>query len=434
MSYRIKVKKEAPGIGTIQTFIIEKYQNSLLGGVQAEVTFTYSNGKLIEINGDEKEVFNTCIDRIKLKRNKALAEKTIQAFIATFSTTTVGARARRDKKGTFAEYYNPFSLGKPDTFLNSLLVSRNMTTKELANQMKRDTEQKESTTYTHTSGSRAISREVALKYAEILKCDPVDLMFNKMTIPVWGKVNLMTPVNMEKVYGAGEVYSYSANVADLEITIVPRDLWRSDIKAIKVDAKGTMFHNQVAFYYYKKNNDEAALNKLCIVGRNVQPNPEIDPDYFETEYYFGVYENIRGKSNLINPDPFVENMEDKFILKNFKPTFVAPVVAMINTDTLVDDTDKQGQVPPSEYRKEESLRIEAAYLKEQLKKKEIPEKTFKEQHKKIELDIARFQKTLEATLEKQLEQQKIQLLEEQNYKDRTYNNNKIRLLKKIRTS
>ena len=395
MSYRIKVKKEAPGIGTIKTFIVEKYQNSLLGGVKAEVTFAYSNGKEVEINGDEKEVFNACIDRIKLKKNKAEAEKTIKSFISTFSTTTVGARARRDRKGTFAEYYNPFSLGKPDTFLNSLLVSRNMTTKELANQMRRDTEQKESTTYTHTSGSRAISREVALKYAEILKCDPVDLMFNKMTIPVWGKVNLMTPVNMEKVYSAGEIYSYAADAGDTEITIVPRDLWRSDIKAVKVDAKGTMFHNQVAFYYYKKNNDEAALNKLCIVGREIYPHPQLDPDYKETEYYFGVYENIRGKSNLINPDPFVENMEDKFILKNFRPTFISPVVAMVNTDNLVDDTNKQGAIPPSEYRMEEKLRREHQELKEQLKKQEITAEKYEKQANQIHQQIALFQRKLE---------------------------------------
>mgnify|MGYP003653541229 FL=1 len=393
MTYRIKVKREAPGIGTIKSFIVEKYLNSLLGGTQAEVTFGYSNGREVEINGDEKEVFQACIDRIKLKKNKVEAERTIQFFIATFSSTVVGARSRRDKKGSLAEYYNPFALGKPDTFLNSLLIDKKMTTKDLAEQMKED--QKESTTYTHTSGSRAISREVALRYAEILKCDPVDLMFNKMTIPVWGKVNLMTPVELEKFYSPGEIYTYTTNVADTEVTIVPRDLWRSDIKAIKVDAKGTMFHNQVAFYYYKKNNDEASLNKLCVVGRNVQPNPELDPDYIETEYYFGVYENIRGKSNLINPDPFIDNMEDKFILKNFKPTFVAPVVAMVNTDTLVDDTNKQGVIPPSEYRMEEKLRRERQALKEQLKKQEITAEKYQKQADEIHQQIALFQKKLE---------------------------------------
>jgi SOS response regulatory protein OraA/RecX len=403
MTYRIKVIKEAPGIGTIKTFVVEKYQNSLLGGVKAEVTFTYSNKKEVEITGDEKEVFYACIERIKLKKNKVEAEKTVQSFIKTFSTTVVGARARREgkyllgSKGTIprAEYSNPFALGKSGSLLNAALAQRDMTTKELADQMKEDTEQKESTTYTHTSGSRAISRDVALKYAEILKCDPVDLMFNKMTIPVWGKVNLMIPVDMEKTYSPGEIYSYTANVGDTEITIVPRDIWRSDIKAIKVDAKGTMFHNQVAFYYYKKNNDEAALNKLCIVGREVYPHPELDPNYTETEFYFGVYENIRGKSNLINPDPFVDDVESKFILKNFKPTFISPVVAMVNTDTLVDDTDKQGSIPPGEYRMEEKLRREHQVLKDQLKKQLITADKYEKQANEIHEQIAIFQKRLD---------------------------------------
>ena len=98
------------------------------------------------------------------------------------------------------KYYNPFSVGKPENLLNEALNRRDLTVKDLANQMK--DEQKESTTYTHTSGARAISREVAIKYSEILKCDPVDLMFNKVTIPVWGKVNLMNPVELERFYDA----------------------------------------------------------------------------------------------------------------------------------------------------------------------------------------------------------------------------------------
>ena len=168
-----------------------------------------------------------------------------------------------------------------------------------------------------------------------------------------------------------------------------------------------MFHNQVAFYYYKKNNDEAALNKLCIVGREVHTNIDVDPDYTETQYYFGVYENIRGKSNLINPDPFVDDMEQKFILKNFRPTFVAPVVAMVNTDSVVDDTDKAGSIPQTEWRKEESLRIEKDYLARKLKEKDITEKetkAIKIASEKVNKEIERFQQKLERQM---IEQQKI---------------------------
>jgi len=408
--YKIRVLVEKPGIGTIKSFTVDKYVTSLLGGNQADVVFTYSNKKQILIFGDEKDVFHACIQRIKLKKNKAEAEDTVKKFIEIFKNTVVGTRALLDKrisKHLIEKYYNPFSVGKPENLLNEALMKREMSVKQLAEKMKEDTEQKESTTYTHTSGARAISREVALKYSEILKCDPVDLMFNKVTIPVWGKVNLMMPVDLEKTYGPGEIYTYASNVADTEITIVPRDLWRSDIKAIKVDAKGTMFHNQVAFYYYKKNNDEAALNKLCIVGREVKPNPELDPDYTETQYYFGVYENIRGKSYLINPDPFVDDMEQKYILKNFRPSFVAPVVAMVNTDSVVDDTDKAGSIPQSEWRKEESLRIEKDFLRRKLKEKDITEKetrAIKAASEKVNKEIERFEQKLAIQMR---EQQKI---------------------------
>jgi len=403
--------KGSKEIGSILKFKIEKYATSLLGGVQADVVITYTNEKKVMIFGDEKDVFETCIKRIRLAKTPGRAAKLIEVFTAHFKGTDVGARAKLGKglnKMIMEKYYNPFSVGKPENLLNEALIRRDLTVKDLANEMK--AEQKESTTYTHTSGSRAISREVALKYSDILKCDPVDLMFNKVTIPVWGKVNLMQPVDLEKTYSPGEIYTYATNAANTEITIVPRDLWRSDIKAIKVDAKGTMYHNQVAFYYYKQGNDDAALNKLCIVGRKIQPNPDLDPDYYETEYYFGVYENIRGRSNLINPDPFVEE-ENKIILKNFRPTFVAPVVSMVNTDALVDDTNKVDSIPQSEWRKEESLRIERSHLLKKLNEKEISEKQYASQVLKINNQMKHYELELQKKITEQHEKVERSLFE-----------------------
>ena len=404
----VKGSKE---IGSILKFKIEKYATSLLGGVQADVIITYTNEKKVMVFGDEKDVFEACIARIKLAKTPGRAAKLAEVFTEHFKGTDVGARAKLGKglnKMIMDKYYNPFSVGKPENLLNEALMRRDLTVKDLANEMK--AEQKESTTYTHTSGSRAISREVALKYSDILKCDPVDLMFNKVTIPVWGKVNLMQPVDLEKTYSPGEIYTYATTAADTEITIVPRDLWRSDIKAIKVDAKGTMYHNQVAFYYYKQGNDDAALNKLCIVGRKIQPNPDLDPDYYETEYYFGVYENIRGRSNLINPDPFVEE-ENKIILKNFRPTFVAPVVSMVNTDALVDDTNKVDSIPQSEWRKEESLRIERSHLLKKLNEKEISEKQYASQVLKINNQMKHYELELQKKITEQHEKVERSLFE-----------------------
>ena len=409
--FRIRNLVEKNGIGTITKFKIDRYATSLLGGIQADVTFTYSNKKEILITGDDQDVLQAGINKLKLIKNLNKSKQLIESFVTVFKGTDIGTRAKLGKglskelnQFISEKYYNPFSVGMPEKLLNQALKQREMSAKELAEQMESDNEQKESTTYTHTSGARAISREVAIKYSDILKCDPVDLMFNKVTIPVWGKVNLMHPVELEKFYSPGEIYTYTTNVANIEITVVPRDLWRSDIKAIKIDSKGTMYHNQVAFYYFKKSNDDAALNKLCIVGRKIQPNPELDPDYYETEYYFGVYENTRGKSNLINPDPFVEEA-NKIILKNFIPTFVAPVVAMVNTDSLVDDTNKVQAIPQSEWRKEESLRIERAYLLKRLKEKEISEADYQKQVSKVKDDI----KLHELQLAKQIEIQTLRI-------------------------
>jgi len=401
--YRIRNLIEKNGIGTIQKIKITRYATSLLGGPQADVVFTYSNKKEIMITGDERDVVEASIKKIGLIKDLKKQTNLLEMFDVQFRRTDIQPRAKLGRglnKAIMEKYYNPFSVGMPEKLLNQALKQREMSAKDLADQMK--TEQKLSTTYTHTSGARAISREVAIKYSEILKCDPVDLMFNKVTIPVWGKVNLMSGVELEKFYSPGEIYTYAANAGDIEITIVPRDLWRSDIKAIKVDAKGTMYHNQVAYYYYKNNNDDAALNKLCIVGRRVQPNADLEPDYFETEYYFGVYENIRGKSNLINPDPFCDE-KDKTILKNFKPTFVAPVVAMVNTDSLVDDTNKVQAIPQSEWRKEESLRIERASLLKRLNEKEISEKEYQKKVLEVKEDIQKH----ELQLQKQIEIQTI---------------------------
>ena len=397
--FRIRIVKDFPGIGSIKTMKVERYATSLLGGIQADVTFTYSNKKVILISGDDKDVYQESLKRISLIKNPLKAKQMAEIFNEQYRRTDVQPRARLGKglnKFIEEKYYNPFSVGEPKNLLNDALKERDMSAKDLANKMR--TEQKESTTYTHTSGSRAISREVAIKYSEILKCDPVDLMFNKVTIPVWGKVNVMHNVELEKIYEAGEIYSYATTVADTEIAIVPRDLWRSDIKAIKVDAKGTMYHNQVAFYYYKQGNDDAALNKLCIVGMKVYPNADFDPDFYETQYYFGVYENIRGVSNLVNPDPYVKE-KNKIILEDFTPTFVAPIVAMVNTDAVIDDTDKVQSIPQSEWRKEESLRIEKAILQKRLNDQDISEKEYEVKYLKIKENI----KSHEALLAKQIE-------------------------------
>ena len=271
--------------------------------------------------------------------------------------------------------------------------------------------------YHHTKGKRDISKEVAEKYAEQLNCDPVDLMFEKKTTPIWSKVNLLKSVSLEEPYAPGRLYSYGT-LLELESAVVPRDYWREDIKAIKIDSRGSMYHNQVGFYYRANTKADNVINKLCVVGINVRTDV-LDEEQVDEHYYFGLYEEIRGKSNLINPDPYVTG-EEKYILKNFEPTFIAPVILMANPEMVVDQTKLTNKIPDAALvRKEEMLKaeldrkqMEINILKLKEKEKDVAVKTAKE--------MAAAQAKLEAELKEimyKVEQSTKQINEEMRKKD-----------------
>lgn len=235
-----------------------------------------------------------------------------------------------------------------------------------------------------------MSRETAIEYAEKLNCDPVDLMFNKLTIPVWAKANTLKTVELDTYYEPCKLFSYYADKPDR--TIVPRDLYRSDLKAIQIDAKGSMYDGQVGFYYYSKTADTNHSNKLVVVG--IKEKGFMDEE--ETNYYFGLYEEVRGKANLINPDPYIENMEDKYIRKNFDPIFIAPIIAMVNPNQIVDETNKQNQVPADQIRKEENIQRIMDELRTKLRAEKIAE------DKRLKLEKQLREQT--EILQKQMEQ------------------------------
>jgi predicted ribosome quality control (RQC) complex YloA/Tae2 family protein len=250
------------------------------------------------------------------------------------------------------------------------------------------------------SGEREVSRDVALEYAKILNCDAVDLMFPKKTSVVWGKVNTKKHVETYKPFIPGEIYSYTTKDKDMETVIVPRDIWKKNIKAIKIEARGTMFDQQVAFYYFSNAKDTSCMNKLCIVGATVYPYPE-DPDYTETNYYFGIYENNKGVSNLINADPFVDE-DKKYILKNFEPTFISPVVCVVNPQIIIDETAKQSVIPETAYRYEEVLRAELNKAREELVRlKEVTKRAeqLQKNTERTQRDAAKIQKQTKKTQE-----------------------------------
>ena len=129
-------------------------------------------------------------------------------------------------------------------------------------------------------------------------------------------------------------------------------------------------------------------------------------DEKELNYYFGLYEEIRGKSNLINPDPYIENMEDKYIRKNFDPLFIAPIIALVNPNQIVDATYKQAQIPADQIRKEENIRRAVEEMKEHLQREKMAE----QQRRKVEAELkAMTDKLTKQIREMELAQRKTKL-------------------------
>ena len=356
--------------------IIKLAPQSLIGAGKADVILLYKkkpgetdkDQKRLIIFGYEDAVYDRVVHKILEKKNTVKAAQLQKKFKESWTNT---------------EYEK--SSSSPSSLLKRKLFELNLNTKEFAKQ----SGVAAPSLYHHVSGGREISRETAIEYAAKLNCDPVDLMFDKISIPVWSKVNLLKSTELEESYRPGRLFSYAAE-NNLEKVVVPRDIYREDIKAIKIDARGSMYHNKVAFYYRAADRDADCLNELCIVGVEAPLGPPELTDQTEERYYFGLYEEVRGQSNLINPDPYVDVYKNKFILQNFRPTFIAPVISLLNPIAVVDKTKLKHNIPQAALvREEEKLKAEIEQLKVKFEKETLEKTTkeIKEQHKKLEEEI-----------------------------------------------
>jgi hypothetical protein len=169
-------------------------------------------------------------------------------------------------------------------------------------------------------GQRKISIDQALNYSKVLNCDPVDLLFEELKCQVWGAVDLLSPQSLgDYDYVPGQVWN-----CDNEIVTVPRDIYRPSIKAIKIKSAGSIYNNHIIFYY-KGSDIKNYHGKLVVVGKKfVFDEFGID----DIRYFFGIYENARGKINILNPDPFAKN---KIVIEDIvDPLFISPVAAIID--------------------------------------------------------------------------------------------------------
>ena len=107
-----------------------------------------------------------------------------------------------------------------------------------------------------------------------------------------------------------------------------------------------------------------------------------------------------------------------------KPTFVAPVVAMVNQDAVVDNTNKVDSIPQTEWRKEESLRLEKDHLARKLKEKEITEKEYAKQIITVTNSIKAYDQNLKQQLENQIAIEKLKASQEAMMRDELFKSEK----------
>ena len=97
---------------------------------------------------------------------------------------------------------------------------------------------------------------------------------------------------------------------------------------------------------------------------------------------------------------------------------------MVNTDALVDDTNKVDSIPQSEWRKEESLRLEKDKLVRQLKEKEITEKEYAKQIITVTNSIKAYDQNLKQQLENQIAIEKLKASQEEMMRDELFKSEK----------
>jgi len=211
----------------------------------------------------------------------------------------------------------------------------------------------ESTLYRHLKGME-ISRDAAFKYAKVLGCDPSELLFNPLHVPVWGSVDL------QEMKGAGDFSVYPGEITGFskeEYALCPREIYRPDAKAIRIDQENSHYHNHIAFYY-NSNEHIPYENQLVVAGVRLK---NFSDKQIRFRYFFGIYKKNKNNKtvDILNPDPEaldivnIEPDEDcnsfedlksiydsnRYVIDDIKPEFVAPVVSLVNHNNIKEKED-----------------------------------------------------------------------------------------------
>ncbi|MDC1330217.1 hypothetical protein N8210_01635, partial [Pelagibacteraceae bacterium] len=142
---------------------------------------------------------------------------------------------------------------------------------------------------------------------------------------------------------------------NLGVIECPREIYRPDVKAIKIDSPNSHLHGHVGFYY--NSNEPIDLeDQMVIVGTNLK---NLVGGEIRQRYFIGTYKKNRNGRTVdihsidptvidisgVTPDEDFHSYEDfvgleegqRIVIDDITPTFVAPLVALINPSEVFSD-------------------------------------------------------------------------------------------------
>jgi transcriptional regulator with XRE-family HTH domain len=231
-----------------------------------------------------------------------------------------------------------------------------------AEELAKKTKNNPSTIHRLMNGETDMSRKQSIEFAQIIGCDPAELLFNDLMVPVWGCTDtLMGAEGKRRGYSVypGELVAFADE--DEQYVVCPREVYRPDVKSFAL--KGGTYDEYVGFYYYtdqKKYNIETAKLDGEMVVAAVKMKSS-DGDMVRLRYFFGIYYKDKEKNfvDLLNIDPEATlAMEDgwdedhgpeqelawvndnRYVVRAIKPEWVAPIIALVNPKRLKTSKDR----------------------------------------------------------------------------------------------
>tara|TARA_R100000234_G_scaffold21422_2_gene12052 strand:- start:7888 stop:9228 length:1341 start_codon:yes stop_codon:yes gene_type:complete len=411
--------KEGTVSDLVHTFV-NKFNGSLLSENTAKVTFFYANGNVREIFGPENEIYILSKKVINDKKNYVDKEKMMTIFMEqwkqaapsyyNYYNPNLNSRKARGIMGLLSEVDEEKFKIQPGEILKTQLASQKISTEKFAETLNKN----KSSVYSHIKGERALSRDVAIEYSKKLGIDPVDLMFEKKTVEVWGYVDFIK----KSIKNNFTSYKHPGEIVPVEgvapKVIIGRDYYSPNLRAVKSTTDGSMYDDKTFFYYKDNQRNLETHNKLCAVGGMFKNGL--------FGFWIGIYELYQGKHNLINPDPFAK---DKYILEDFEPNFISPIALVSDVKAVTDNTSAKSIIPEHLYyeeaRKERQLYdLEFRYKKAitELELQETQQKKIFEKTEKLKELFEKDKKVLEQqvenakrSVEKAIEENKLKLFD-----------------------